>query len=83
MDTATCQIFPSIAAHVLEATTAEIRYDRSECHYGQPVLVVDGAAMGPGDLPSGSIIGRAGLHADALEAAGYRVVRPELPAGAL
>lgn len=28
--------------------------ERAECHYGQPVLVMEGQAMGIGELPPGA-----------------------------
>jgi hypothetical protein len=33
---------------------AELRDDRAECHYEQPVLVMDGQALGIAELPPGS-----------------------------
>lgn len=35
---------------------AELRDDRAECHYGQPVLVLLGQALGIAELPAGSRI---------------------------
>ncbi len=56
------------------AQEAEVRYDRAECHYGQPVLVVGGVAYGPGDLGEHVVKEAEDEHARALHGAGYTVL---------